>query len=110
MLKELHIRNLAIVEDVVLEFETAFTVLTGETGAGKSILIDGLSLALGERSDKDMIRTGCEEARIEALFDLAALPDVKALLQDLDLPAMDDDLALRRVITATGKSRCAVNG
>src|SRR5678810_1116541 len=110
MLKELHIRNLAIVEDVVLEFEPAFTVLTGETGAGKSILIDALSLALGERADKEMIRTGCEEARIEALFDLRGLPEVKALLAELDLPGMEDELLLRRVIAASGKSRCAANG
>jgi len=110
MLKALHIKNLAIIEDVVLEFEQHFTVLTGETGAGKSILIDGLSLALGERADKEMIRAESDEARIEAVFDIGNLPDVKALLADLDVPSEEDAVLLRRVLSTSGKSRCAVNG
>ena len=63
MLKQLRIRNLAVIEEVSLEFESGFTALTGETGAGKSMLVDGLNLVLGERADKDLVRTGCDEAR-----------------------------------------------
>jgi len=110
VLKELRIRNLAIIEDVSLAFEPGFTVLTGETGAGKSILIDGLSLALGERADRDLVRAGSDEARIEALFDLTLLPEIRQLLADLELPEVEHELVLRRVISASGKGRCSVNG
>src|SRR5689334_21595073 len=110
MLKELRIQNLAIIEDADLAVEPAFNVLTGETGAGKSILVDGLGLVLGERADREMVRTGCEEARIEAVFDLGRLPDVRGLLAELDVPPMEEELWLRRVIQASGKSRCAING
>lgn len=110
MLRELHIRNLAIIEDVSLEFESGFVVLTGETGAGKSILVDGLSLALGERADRDLVRAGADEARVEALFDVERLPEVRQLLVNLELPLMGNELVLRRIVAAGGKSRCAVNG
>src|SRR5687767_3074083 len=111
MLRALHIRQLAIVEDVTVEFEPGLTVLTGETGAGKSILVDALSLALGERADRDQVRSGAEEARIEAAFDVAKQAEVAALLAELDLPpAIEGELLLRRIVSAAGKSRCAVNG
>ena len=110
MLKQLRIRNLAVIEEVTLEFESGFTALTGETGAGKSMLIDGLNLALGERADKDLVRTGCDEAQVEALFDISEQPRVAALLSGLDLPSMEEDLLLRRVVSAAGRSRCVVNG
>ncbi|MEK7475248.1 MAG: DNA repair protein RecN [Candidatus Coatesbacteria bacterium] len=110
MLKELRIRNLAIIEDVNLEFEPGLTVLTGETGAGKSILVDGLSLVLGERADRDQVRAGAAEARIEAVFDLEGQMEVHRLLAELELPDEEPDLILRRVITAAGKTRCSVNG
>ncbi len=110
MLKALRITNLAIIDDVSLEFPEHFTVMTGETGAGKSILVDGLGLALGERADKEMIRTGCEEARVESLFDLSGLPEVSSLLADLGIPLEGGELSLRRIITASGKSRSQANG
>ena len=109
-MRELHIRNLAIIEDVSLEFESGFVILTGETGAGKSILVDGLSLALGERADRDLVRAGADEARVEALFDVERLPEVRQLLVNLELPLMGNELVLRRIVAAGGKSRCAVNG
>jgi len=109
MLKELHIRNLAIIEEARLEFGPGFTVLTGETGAGKSILIDGLNLALGERADREMVRAGCDEAVVEALFDIAALPEVGALLSTMEVPDMGGELVLRRMVTSAGKSRCSAN-
>jgi DNA repair protein RecN (Recombination protein N) len=70
MLKHLSIKDFVIVDRIALDFESGFTVLTGETGAGKSILIDALSLALGERGDAGQIRHGCERAEINAAFDL----------------------------------------
>ena len=106
----MHIKNVAIIEELSLEFGVGFIVLTGETGAGKSILIDGLNLALGERADRNMIRAGYEEACVEALFDLRNLPAVKDQLTALQVPLMEDELLLRRVITAAGKSRCSANG
>ena len=110
MLKQLHIRNLAIIEEVSLEFGAGFVVLTGETGAGKSILIDGLNLALGERADRDMVRAGSDETSVEAVFDLADLPRVREELGKLEVESMGEDLLLRRVVTAAGRSRCAING
>ena len=111
MLRALHIRQLAIVEDATVEFEPGLTVLTGETGAGKSIVIDALSLALGERADREQVRAGAEEARIEAAFDVSRHREIAALLAELDLPpAEGGELLLRRIVSAAGKSRCAVNG
>lgn len=109
MLKELHIKNLAIIEEARMEFEAGFTVLTGETGAGKSILIDGLSLALGERADREMVRSGCSEAVVEALFDVTSLPEIGLLLSSMEIPDMAGELVLRRVVTTAGKSRCSAN-
>ncbi len=110
MLKELHIRNLAIIGDLSLEFGPGYSVLTGETGAGKSMLIDGLNLALGEKADKEMVRAGQEEALVEALFDISGLGDASAFVRSLDIPSMGDEVVLRRVVSAAGRSRCAVNG
>ena len=98
MLKELHIRNLAIIEEALMEFKPGFTILTGETGAGKSILIDGLNLALGERADREMVRIGCEEAVVEAIFDIAELPEVGNLLSSMEVPDMNGELVLRRSV------------
>ncbi len=110
MLKSLRIANLAIIDDITLDFSERFTVMTGETGAGKSILIDGLGLALGERGDRDLIRSGCEEARVEALFDIGSLPEACAILKEMEVPVSDGELVLKRVISASGKGRCSANG
>ena len=76
MLRFLSIRNFVIVDHMDLEFAAGFTVLTGETGAGKSILIDALSLVMGERSDTDDVRDGCERAEISAEFDIGGLAEL----------------------------------
>jgi len=110
MLRELHIKNLAIIREVALEFKREFTVLTGETGAGKSILIDGLNLVLGERADKELIRSGCEEASVSALFETAGLKGVDGLLRSMELEPAGGELLLRRTINKAGRSRCSVNG
>jgi DNA repair protein RecN (Recombination protein N) len=109
MLTQLHIRDLAIVSAQELELQTGLSVLTGETGAGKSILIDALGLALGDRADTGMIRTGCERAEITAHFDIEAQAQIKAWLQDQALDD-EDDCLIRRVLVREGRSKAFVNG
>jgi DNA repair protein RecN (Recombination protein N) len=109
MLRHLTIRDFVIVDRLELEFSTGFGALTGETGAGKSILIDALTLALGERADAGVVRSGCEKAEVAATFEIAGLPEVKAWLNANDLDA-DDELLLRRVVDAGGRSRAYING
>ena len=81
MLQYLSIRNVAVIESVEIEFEDGLNILTGETGAGKSIVIDSVNLALGERADKNMIRTGTDKAVVQGVFDLSKSPVSKALLK-----------------------------
>ena len=109
MLRHLIIRDFVIVDRLELEFSTGFGALTGETGAGKSILIDALALALGERADAGVIRSGCDKAEVAATFDVASLPEVAVWLKDNDLEG-DDELLLRRVVDAGGRSRAYING
>lgn len=110
MLKYLSIRNFVIVETLELEFSAGFTALTGETGAGKSILIDALSLALGERGDAGMVRSGCERAEIAAEFDIGALPALQAWLREQALAGDEGVCLLRRTLDAGGRSRGFING
>ena len=109
MLTHLHIRNLAVVEDVELEFASGLTVLTGETGAGKSILLDALALAAGERADSRGIRSGAERLEVAATFDLTSQPALRDWLADQDLDE-DGECTMRRVVTREGRSRGYVNG
>ena len=109
MLRHLSIRDFVIVERLELDFARGFGALTGETGAGKSILIDALALALGERSDAGVVRAGRDKADISAGFDIAGLPEVRTWLSANDLDA-DDELLLRRVVDAGGRSRAWING
>ena len=108
MLKFLSIRDFVIVASLELDFAAGFTALTGETGAGKSILIDALSLALGERGDAAMVRAGCERAEICAEFDASAA--VQNWLAGQDLAGDDEVCLLRRVLEAGGRSRGFING
>ncbi len=113
MLRFLSIQDFVIVDRVELEFSPGFTVLTGETGAGKSILIDALSLALGERGEAGQIRNGCERAEISAEFDVSGLPGLADWLRENDLENDGDDSGtclLRRVVDASGRSRSFING
>lgn len=110
MLQTLSIRDFVIVDQLDLEFDLGFTVLTGETGAGKSILVDALSLALGARGEGGIIRAGCERAEISASFDIANLADLQTWLRDSELPMEDQQLLVRRVIYADGRSRAFING
>ncbi|MDH4215409.1 MAG: DNA repair protein RecN [Gallionella sp.] len=110
MLKFLAIRDFVIVSSLELDFSAGFTALTGETGAGKSILIDALSLALGERGDASMVRNGCERAEIDAEFDVGALPQVQTWLAAQELAGDEGVCLLRRVLDAGGRSRGFING
>lgn len=110
MLQTLSIRDFVIVDKLDLEFSPGFTVLTGETGAGKSILIDALSLALGARGEGGVTRSGCERAEIVASFEINSLPDLQNWLRESELQAEDGVLLLRRVIYADGRSRAFING
>ena len=110
MLQSLSIRDFVIVSQLDLEFEAGFTVLTGETGAGKSILIDALSLALGARGEGGVTRVGCEKAEISATFYIANHAQAQAWLNQCELEADAGELVLRRVMYADGRSRAFING
>lgn len=109
MLQALSIRDFVIVDTLELEFSAGYTALTGETGAGKSILIDALSLSLGARNEGDVTRKGCEKAEISTTFDITQNAAAQAWLQSQEMDA-DDTLILRRVIYADGRSRAFING
>lgn len=111
MLRELSIRNLAVIEEVNVSFHHGFHVLTGETGAGKSILIDALSLIVGGRGSADMVRYGCDKAEMEAMFDLPSHHPVWAAMERLGVQASREEmLVIRRELTSHGKSSSRVNG
>ena len=109
MLVHLSVHNYAIVEHLDLELQRGMTVISGETGAGKSIMLDALGLALGDRADSSVVRQGADKADILASFDLADIPDAQAWLAARDLDN-DGPCILRRVITAEGRSRGYING
>jgi DNA repair protein RecN (Recombination protein N) len=108
MLISLSIRNIVIIEKLDLSFDRGLGVLTGETGAGKSILLDSLGFALGNRADARLLRPGAEQASVTAAFDIAADHPARALLAEQDIEA-EDLLLLRRVLTPDGRSRAYVN-
>jgi len=109
MLIDLIIRNFAIIDHLQVAFGAGFNVLTGETGAGKSIVIDAVGLLLGERARPDLIRTGEEEATVEAVFDLAALPEVRRQLAEAGFDN-GDELLVRRIVSRSGKNKVFING
>ena len=108
MLLGLRISNVAVIEEVEVAFGAGLTVLTGETGAGKSILVDALGLLLGGRADADVIRAGCEDAAVEGVF--ARTPALAARLEELGLPDLGDEVLVRRVLGRTGRGKVYVNG
>jgi len=109
MLTSIQVRNFAIIDAVETEFSPGMTVLTGETGAGKSILVDAMGLVLGERGGSGLVRTGAKRAEFVAEFDLGNLPEAKEWLEEQMLD-LDDECNLRRVISADGRSRAFING
>ncbi|WP_443696508.1 DNA repair protein RecN [Pseudomonas sp.] len=109
MLVHLSVHNYAIVEHLDLELDRGMSVITGETGAGKSIMLDALGLTLGDRADSGVVRPGADKADILATFDLTDIPEARAWLAERDLDN-DGPCILRRVITAEGRSRAYING
>ena len=109
MLRELQITNLAIIEKLHVEFHGGLNILTGETGAGKSIIIDAVNLILGGRASSDLIRSGADEASVEALFDLSGRPSLLASLAEIGVEC-DGELLVRRVVSRGGKNRVFIAG
>ena len=109
LLKHLHIRDFAVIEEVDIAFNDGLTVFTGETGAGKSIMVGALELVLGDRSDSGIVRTGCERTEITAIFDIENEDGIQSVLAEQEI-SCEDELILRRVINKDGRSRAYVNG
>ena len=109
MLIELRIKDYAVIHDLTLELGSGLSALSGETGAGKSIIVGALSLLLGERAASDTVRTGAERAMVEAVFDVATYPKLGVQLDDLGIEAEDGLLILRRDVAAVGRNRAWIN-
>jgi DNA repair protein RecN (Recombination protein N) len=108
MLRSLHIKNYALIEEISVELPSGLVILTGETGAGKSILIGALGLLLGERASAEVVRAGADRAVVEGIFDGAGNSRLKRLLEGLEIDG-DDEVIVRREVSAKGQSRCYVN-
>ncbi len=110
MLIELKVKNFAIIENLTLGFGPGLNILSGETGAGKSILLKSLSLMMGEKAELDIVRSGLETAVIEGYFDISHRPDVLKILDEMGLEVTDETLIVRRIISASGKGKVYLNG
>ena len=110
MLTELRIRNFAIIESLTLPLAPGFNVLSGETGAGKSIIVGALGLLLGERASVDLIRTGADKATVEGAFDISDRADLRTVLDERGIDVDDQTVVLRREIAAAGRARAWING
>ncbi|HOJ51433.1 MAG TPA: DNA repair protein RecN [Syntrophales bacterium] len=109
MLTELTIRNFAIIDELKVNFSEGLNIITGETGAGKSIIINAVALLLGDRASTDLIRTGEEMAQVEAIFDLRRHEEAKKILSQWEME-VKDEVIVRRVVSRAGKSRAYING
>lgn len=110
MLTELRIKNFAIIESLALPLEKGLNVLSGETGAGKSIIVGALGLLLGERANADLVRTGAEKATVEGVFDVSGAPELAAFADERGIEIEDDTLVLKREVTSAGRGRAWANG
>src|SRR6185436_1181370 len=110
MLTELRIKNFAIIESLTLPLERGFNVLSGETGAGKSIIVGALGLLLGERASADLIRTGADKASVEGAFDIADRAEIARLLDGRGIEIEESLVVLKREIASTGRGRAWING
>src|SRR3979411_912762 len=108
MLTRLSIRDIVLIDRLDIDFASGLSVLTGETGAGKSILLDSFAMALGARGDAALVRQGMDQGQVIAAFDLPAAHPARVLMAENDIPA-EDDLILRRVQFADGRTRAFVN-
>ena len=110
MLQEIRIRNLGVIDDAVVRLDRGLTVLTGETGAGKTMVVNGLGLILGARADAGMVRAGAQHAAVEGLLTLPATHPARARVFDAGGELDEDDLIVARTVTAEGRSRAFVGG
>ncbi len=110
MLLELSIKNVALIDQLRVDFAAGLNVLTGETGAGKSIVVDAVNLVLGSRANRDLIRTGADAASVQALFDLRGSEPVHALLRELGIEPEEDYVIIARELSASGRSICRIDG
>ena len=110
MLELLRIKNIAVIDQTEIPFQDGFNVISGETGAGKSIVIESIGLILGGRAQTDLIRSGCEDATVEGVFDLSKRSVTKQLLVDNGFPADSDELLIKRILSKSGKHRIYING
>ncbi|MEO5581035.1 MAG: AAA family ATPase, partial [Gemmatimonadaceae bacterium] len=110
MLTELRIRNFAIIESLALPLSSGFNVLSGETGAGKSIIVGALGFLLGERGSSDLIRTGAEKATVEGVFDVSEAGDIAGMMDSRGIEADDGTIVLKREISSNGRGRSWANG
>jgi len=110
MLRELNIKDFAIIHDLRVQFDESLNILTGETGAGKSIVIGALGLLLGERADMDFIRTGQDTASVEGLFDCGNYRDIFSFLEQAGIELNEDQLLLKRVVSRSGRNKIYING
>ena len=110
MLTELRVRNFAIIEQLTLPLARGFNVLTGETGAGKSIIVGALGLLLGERANTDVVRTGADKALVEGTFDISDRPELSSLLDERGIDVEESTVVLKREVAAAGRARAWVNG
>lgn len=110
MLLELNIENIALIESLRIEFGQGLNVLTGETGSGKSIVVDCVNLVLGGRAERDLVRTGAEKGRVQALFDVSGCAPARALAEELGADCEDGLLAVSRELSRGGRNVCRVSG
>ncbi len=110
MLVSMTVRNIALIEFLQIDFGKGMHVLSGETGAGKSIIVDSINLMLGERADRGLIRSGCSKASVEALIDISCCPQVRPLLAEQELETDGELIAIQREITTEGRNICRVCG
>lgn len=109
MLTHLYIRNFTLIDELDIDFNAGFSVITGETGAGKSIILGAIGLLLGQRADMKSIKQGADKCVVEAHFDLSSYKETEAFFADNEIDADQDDTIVRRELTATGKSRAFIN-
>lgn len=110
MLNELKVKNFAIIQELSLSFLGGLNIISGETGAGKSIILKSLGLLMGDKADGETVRSGCDSALVEGLFDLSSRPDICAHLNELGVVMEENQLVVRRVIANSGKSKVFLNG
>ncbi len=110
MIRTLTIHNIALIEQIKVEFHKGMNVLSGETGAGKSIIIDAVALVLGGRADRDLIRTGCERASVEAEFETENTEDLKEILDREQIEWDGRSVIVYRDLSQSGRNICRING